>query len=255
MATGQGNNNAEVITKLLRRIGRGDDPRLLCEEAHKLIQDVNPKDIVTAEQTLVEDGFPARTVQQLSAAFMFMGMHPEHDDGSESTLGENHILRKAMIEHDLMRCLLADLDEVVGQIRELDELRDVGCEFRRLVHITSHLNVMKEHIEREEYVIFPYLRKYGWAGLCRAAQGDHLKIGIEIDNLVRLVLSFNDIGFEQFKQWLLTVTARLTPIALEHLWYEDEILYPMALGVINDTEVWEKIKAVCEEIGYCGIHH
>jgi len=255
METGQGNNNAEVITKLLRRIDRGDDPRLLCEEAHKLIQDVNPKDIVAAEQNLVEDGLPARTVQQLSAAFMFMGMHQQRDDDGENALGDNHILRKAMVEHDFIRCLLADLDEVVAQIRQLDELSDVGCEFRRLVHIISHLNVMKEHIEREEYVIFPYLRKYGWAGLCRAAQGDHLNITMEIDNLVRLALSFNEIAFEQFKQWLLTITARLRPRALEHLWYEDEILYPMALGVINDAEVWEKIKAVCEQIGYCAVHH
>lgn len=255
MARGRESNCAQAITKLLRRIGRGDDPRMLCEEAHKLITDVNPRDIVAAEQSLVKDGYPARAVQQLSAAFMFMGMHQEHADRDKSSLPESHILRRVMVEHDLIRCLLADLDEVSQEIQDLAELRDVSSEFRRLVHIVSHLNVMKEHIDREEHVIFPYLKKYGWAGLCRTAQGDHLNIGIEIDNLVRLVMSLNAVRFEQFTTWLFAVAGRLLPMGLEHLWYEDEILYPMALGVINDGDVWERIKALCEEIGYCGVHH
>ena len=80
------------------------------------------------------------------------------------------------------------------------------------------------------------------------------KIGIEIDKLVRLVVSFNEVELEEFKARLAAITGRLSSIMLEHLCQEDVIIYPIALEIINDAEVWEQMKAVCDEIGYCGVH-
>jgi hemerythrin-like domain-containing protein len=157
-------------------------------------------------------------------------------------------------EHDLIRCFLADLNDVVEDIGDLYHLTDVSLEFRKLAHIIKHLNAMKEHIEREEDVIFPYLRKHGRISLCQAVQGDHINIETEIDNLVSLIVLFDEIRFEQFRTRLLITTRRLWAIMQEHLSQEDEILYPIALGIINDVKVWEKMKAVCDEIGYCGVH-
>ena len=32
------------------------------------------------------------------------------------------------------------------------------------------------------------------------------------------------------------------------------LLWPLALVVINDPAVWDVMKSLCEEIGYCGVH-
>jgi len=255
MATGHANNSAKAIRNLLQRIGRGENPKNICKEANELIKDIDPKDIVTAEQNLIQEGYSARTVHQLSAAFMFIGMHQDHEPTGDNKLPVNHILRKIALEHDMIRCCLADLEDLVEEISNIEQLTDVSSEFRRLVHIVGHLNVMKEHIDREEHVIFPYFRKHGWDGLCRAAQQDHINIGIELDNLVRLTCSINSAKPEQFNAWLSAIAGRLIPVVLEHIWYEDDILHPMGLAVINNEEVWGSIKAICEDIGYCGIHH
>ncbi len=245
----------EQVVSILKRIDRGDEPRRLCRDARRTVSSMGPKNLATAELVLIDSGYSARTVQQLSAAFMYMGVYREEDNKQDGQLPESHILRKVTVEHEMFRCLLAELENVVFQISLLDELSDTSAEFRRLGHIMRHLSVMKEHIEREEHIIFPYLRKYGWDGLCRAGQRDHINIGMEIDNMVKLVVSLNDVRFEQFRMWLVAVSQRLVSVMLEHLAYEDEILHPIALGVINDAQVWEKIKIVCEEIGYCGLHH
>jgi DUF438 domain-containing protein len=113
---------------------------------------------------------------------------------------------------------------------------------------------MKEHIEREEDILFPYLKKYGWMGLYRCAKEEHAKITSGIDNLIVLIKSFNDVKFEDFKAWLIKTVRQLSPIMLEHFSYEDEILCPISLVVIDDVKVWERIKAICEDIGYCGVH-
>jgi DUF438 domain-containing protein len=248
------NRNAKTwaLAGLLKRINLGEDPKLLRSEASQLAKKIDLNDIAGAEQTLIDEGYSCRVVQQLSATFVLMGLDKRKHNNSGSRLSDDHILRKIMVEHDLARCFLADLNNVAETIRGLNGLTDVSSEFRNLANILGHFRAMKEHIEREEDIIFPYLRKFGWEGLCRAAQTEHTKIRIDVDNLVMLTATFKKDRFEDFKTWLLTIVQRLSPIMLEHLSYEDELLWPISLVVIDDVKVWESIKALCDEIGYCG---
>jgi DUF438 domain-containing protein len=254
MANVARSRKAQTLTRLLRRISRGDDPKLLRKEAHQLLPNVEPKDIATAEQNLIDNGYSVQLVQLLSATFMLMAIPEEQSANLKTWLPANHLLRLVMAEHDVIRCFLADLTDVAGTIDYLYHLTDVSSEFRKLTHIVEHLNAMKTHIEREDDVIFPYLRKYGRISLCRAVQGDHINIITEIDNLAGLTVLFNEVSLEQFKAGLIATTRRLQTMMQEHLAQEDEILYPIALGIINDVRVWEKMKVTCDEIGYCGVH-
>jgi DUF438 domain-containing protein len=247
-------NQAQAVTGLLKRIYQGEDPKLLRKQAEQFITGVHPEDIAAAKQNLINEGYSAQVVQQISARFMLIGIPRGQSGDWGSLLPANHLLRLVIVEHDLIRCFLADLNDVVAAIRQMDCVTDVNSEFRKLAHIIEHLSVMKEHIEREEDVIFPYLARHSWMGCCLAVQDDHIIIRDEIDNLVRMAASFNKIGIEQFKAGLTAVTQRLSQTMREHLFKEDEILYPIALGIVGDANVWERMKAVCDEIGYCGVH-
>lgn len=257
MANTYQSRNAQTLTHLLKRINQGDDPKLLRKEANQLIKNVGPKDIAIAEQNLIADGYSTQAVQVLSATFVLMGMHEEQSGNPKTWLPANHILWLITVEHDLTRHFLADLNDLVEAINCLSHLTDVSSEFRKLAHITEHFKAMKEHLQREDDVIFPYLRRYGWNGwisLCGVVQADHISIKNEIDNLLRLVVSFNNINFEDFKVELASITGQLYGIILQHLSQEDNILYPIALGIIKDAEVWDEMKAICDQMGYCGVH-
>lgn len=254
MANVYKSNKAQTLTYLLRRINQGDNPELLRKEAHQLLTNVGPDDIATAEQNLINDGYSTHTVQLLSATFMLMGITEKQDDNPKSWLPANHLVRMVIVEHDLIQYFTADLNNLAEKIEDMNRLTSVGLELRRLAHIVEHLIAMKEHFEREDDIIFPYLTKYGRISLCRAARGDHIKIVTEIDNLTSLLILFDKINLEQFKAELITTTHRLCEIMREHLWQEDVILYPIALGIINNARIWEEMKAVCDEIGYCGVH-
>ena len=246
--------NTAALTRLLKRIGKGDDPKLLRKEATKLMSTLQPSDIAVAEQNLIDNGYPAHLVQQLSAAFMLMGVLNQNGPAIKGTLKYNHILRLVISEHEMTKCFIADLEETANNIYMNNNLNDRCTDFRKLCHIIEHLDCLEEHIEREEDVIFPYLRKYGWTSLCKAAQNDHTYIRIAISDLICLVTSFNPNNTRQFKTRLNTITKYLCPILKEHIFQEDTILYPIALQVIKDKTVWDKIKGICDEIGYCGVH-
>ncbi|MHC4394185.1 MAG: DUF438 domain-containing protein [Planctomycetota bacterium] len=253
MASTDHSSKAKNLTRLLKRLNHGEDPNLLRKEANHLVTNVGPQDIARAEQNLINDGYSTQLVQQLSATLMLMGIFEEQSANLKSQLAANHILRRIMVEHNIIRCLLADLDEIVDTIGCLDELTDVSLEFRKLSRTIEHLKATKEHIEREEDIIFPYLKKHVWMRLCQTIQGEHIYLRTEIDNLFELIVLFNNISFEEFKARLITIVQNFSVIMREHLCQEDNILYPIALGVINDAIFWEKMKAVCDEIGYCGV--
>ncbi len=244
----------EALTRLLKRINHGADPKLLRKEATNLLSKINPGDIACAEQNLIEDGFSARLVQQLSAAFVLMGIIEEQSKNIKVNLADNHVMRRVMAEHELMRCFLADLRDIEKAIAKMTHLTDTSAEFRRLCHIVEHLEAMEEHIAREEDVIFPFLRKHGWASLCRSARSDHVYLRVAVDDLLRLVHTYEPRELKEFRAKLSSIVQYLVPTMVEHLMQEDEILYPIALEVVDDDKLWEKMKTVCDDIGYCGVH-
>lgn len=247
-------NNSDAITRLLERINKGEDPKRLRGEATKLMNEVLPVDIARAEKNLIESGISSEMVHNLSAAFMLMGMLEDHIMNIKAKLPNSHILRKVIAEHDLTRCYLADLDDVAKEIDKLKTFTDVNSQFRKLTHIIEHLDAMIEHIEREEDVIFPMLKKHGWTALCRASQSDHVYIRIAISDLVKLIANFDNAKTEEFKVRLKSITKYLHPRMKDHLFQEENILFPIALELIKDKTVWHKMKQICDELGYCGVH-
>jgi DUF438 domain-containing protein len=247
-------HNADAIAQLLERISKGEDPKRLRGEATKLMNDVLPVDIARAEQNLIESGVSADIVHNLSSAFMLMGMLEDHILNIKAKLPNSHIIRKVIAEHDLMRCYLADLEEVTIELNNMETITDVNCQFRKLTHIIEHLDAMEEHIEREEDVIFPLLKKHGWKALCRASQSDHVYIRIAVSDLVKLIAGFKGSKSEEFKVRLKSITKYLCPRMKDHLFQEENILYPIALELVKDKKVWHKMKQICDDIGYCGVH-
>jgi DUF438 domain-containing protein len=248
------NNNADAITRLLERISKGENPKRLRREATKLMSDVLPVDIARAEQNLIESGVSENIVHNLSSAFMLMGMLEDHILNVKAKLPNNHIIKKVIAEHDLTRCYLAELKDTAEEIDKMETITDVNLQFRKLAHIIEHLDAMEEHIEREEDVIFPTLKAHGWKALCRSSQSDHVYIRIAVSDLVKLIAGFKSSKVSEFKIRLKSITKYLCPRMKDHFFQEENILYPIALELVQDEKVWRKIKDICDEIGYCGVH-
>ncbi|MBN1818442.1 MAG: hemerythrin domain-containing protein [Sedimentisphaerales bacterium] len=244
----------QVLTRFLRRIDKADDLQLLRGQAHRILAQITPQDLAGAELELVEKGYSAHLASQLSVAFLLIGTRQTQNEPLRDRLPTGHILRLVLAEHELLDYYLSDLEEVAGQIDRTESLSDSSSEFMRLSHIVEHLYAMAEHIEREEDVIFPYLRQYGWTSLCLAAQKEHDMLRDEVDTLLRLIGAFRTGKQGEFKLRLAAMTRSFCDRARNHIRQEEKILYPVALEVVKDPQVWNKIKAVCNEIGYCGVH-
>ncbi|HEG43974.1 MAG TPA: hypothetical protein ENH94_08000 [Phycisphaerales bacterium] len=253
MAETKNRDNRNKLSSLFQRINGREAPAILRREASRLITTVKPKDIAQAERDLVDIGFTVQLARQLSATFMMMGLL-EKKDHIRTILPANHILHLVLVEHDMLRIFVAELKDLANTIVHLDSLSNVSSEFCKLTHVTSHLHAMKEHFDRENDVIFPFLRKLGWSNLCDTEYDDHEFITLAINDLIKLIGSFDDLKLETFKSRLITITGCFCPTMSEHITREDMLLYPIAFEAIKDPGVWKKMKSICDDIGYCGTH-
>lgn len=247
-------NLAEQLTGFLMKLNEGKNDRRLRQEANRLITHITPGDITRAEQRLARNGLSTKKIQQLSATFVLMGVLEGNEESLRARLSSNHILRRVMAEHEIMQCFLADLEEVAAHINQLERLGPFSYEFRRLTHIIEHLNSHQEHIAREDDVLFPALKKYGWTSLFEHIESEHIHIQMSINDLVKLIIVFDKMPFGTFKKRLMSTVRYLCPLMREHLFHEDRALFPLAISMIDDDKVWENLRRICDEIDYCGIH-
>jgi DUF438 domain-containing protein len=158
-----------------------------------------------------------------------------------------------MAEHDMIRCFLAELESLADHILAIRHLNPSSSEIMRLGHIVEHLNSIDEHLDRENDVLFPVLRQYGWESIFIQVQAEHAYIRMSVEDLVKLVMAAGKMPIETFKTRLLSTVHYLCPLMRDHLFHEDRVLFPLAMAMADD-DVWNRLRAVCNEIGYCGIH-
>jgi DUF438 domain-containing protein len=243
-----------MVAELLRRIDRGEDIRLLAKEASQMAEAMTSAELTAAELSLLDDGYTPTAVNQLSSVFVLMLGYERQISNARDDSQNMHILQKVTAEHEVFRCLVAELSEANADLRAMDCIVDTASEYRRLIHVVGHLSAMKEHFEREDDVILPYLRRLGWTNLCVVAENDHARLRADIDWLESFVTAIQMCNPEDFQRELVAGVNRFCSCLSEHLSFEDGLLWPIALVVIDDPRVWRAMKAVCEEIGYCGIH-
>jgi DUF438 domain-containing protein len=251
MVTARKKSKVTALTGLLSRIEEDDDLRGLCGEAGQLAEEVDKADIATAEQALIDKGYSLQMARHLLTLFVFMGRYQKNTRCRQGALDDNHILRRITVEHDLFRCYAAELNALADTISHLEVLSDVSAEFRLLVRVARYLYILHEHMEREEDIVFPYLRNRGYKNLCSAAEKEHVHLRESVDNLMGLVLSVTGTPLEEFKIRLMVIVERFYPLLLDHLDFEEGLIHPIALVAIDNPGTWESIKALCDQIGYC----
>lgn len=245
-------NKISRLASLLKQLDRGIKASKLSAETKKFLTDIRPKDVVEAEQFLLESGCTLRALRHLSHTYRDI-LGPLVTNLRQN-LPYGHILRILFCEHEMVLCFLNDLSDINRIIQPMDEVLDVSSEFRRLAHVSEHLSAAILHCEKEDYVIFPDLDKHGCHGLAKVLGIEHAYIRSALANLDRLIKGFGEFECWEFKIRLAGVVQFLTSTFRGHIFWEDHILYPIALEIAEDERIWGRMKCICDELGYCGLH-
>lgn len=237
------------LTQILKRLDSGEDPVAVKEEAKEFLATIDGRDLSIAEQTLLDEGLSIDDLQRLCP--IHLELIGDQVEKLKSTLPDDHVLATLVSEHEAILGFLDELEDINENIQEMLVYDRERQEFGRLDHITEQLVSTEVHHQREEEILFPALEERGFYGPPAVMTRDHMQFRQHKQELKHLAEQSGKIDFSEFKEQLDSIVRFIVPALRDHIFKENNILYPTALAVIDNEEVWLKLKTQCDEVGYC----
>jgi len=241
---------ARKLADILGRVRDGEDPAKIRQESRQLLSTLKLSDISKAQKYLLSSGISFDQLRTL--VYAFASILGDQFALLRANLSASHPIRRILAEHEMFECFLADLAEANLELQEAGVLTELSSELRKLEHIAGHLQAIDIHDQREDDLIFPVLENYPCKSICVVLGKAHWRIRNVVSNLTMAVNNFRQFEPEQFKIQINTLSCAIVPIVREHIFQEDNILYPVALDVIEDDKIWKRVKCLSDEMGYCG---
>jgi hypothetical protein len=240
-------NHVDELTDVLRRLTSGEDRAKARQEAEELLRTITPQELSLAEQRLIESGTDPKELRHLCD--VHLRVLSDELESFRTQLAQGHPVDTLMAEHEVILDTLVDLEELNQEVQKGNALQADQSE--RLRHIATHLVEAEPHHQREEEVLFPELEQRGVTGPPRIMRIEHEKLRARKHALLELAEEAEEMPFAEL-QWHLNGLATYLVFNLrDHIFKEDNILYPAAVEVVTDSAVWEQVKLQCDEIGYC----
>lgn len=169
----------------------------------------------------------------------------------KATLEPGHVVHTLVSEHDMVLGFPDELEKVNQAVQEMQSYDGDREEFEKLEHVAEHLLGAEPHHQREEEVLFPEVEKRGVSGPPQMMRMEHEDLRRRKHELKELAETARDGDFATFRKRLDAVDGFIVSSLRDHIFKENNILYPAALQVIPEDEVWVKMRSACDEIGYC----
>lgn len=237
----------ELLRSLILRLHAGEDPHALRAELEERLHDTPPGEVIEVEQELVSEGVPVSEIL-------------EHCDAHSLVLTNNLDLRKS---HELppghpVELLLDEnraLVELAGQIEsEIAALKfdDGPVRDSRVLAIRGMLGRLMDvdkHYKRKEYLLFPFLEKYGFPGPSEVMWGKHDQIREQLAGSLD-ILAMDGVAREELAAGIELVVAPALRAVRDMVDKEEQILLPVLLDRLTEAD-WLQVYVQTMDYGYC----
>src|SRR3989344_4231411 len=238
----------QEIKNLIKQLKTEEDVSRLKEKAKDILKNVSPTDLGLIEQEIIEEGATRKEMRKLCD--VHLDIMKESMGKIEMNLKPGHPIHTLMEEHKMILDFIEKLKEVVKKIEAAKSFDRISKELEMLEHIAEHLVEADKHHQREEEVLFPMLEKFGVTEPPEIMKEEHEELKPKKKDLYKTAKECKENSYPEFIRKAKELAEYLIKQLPDHIYKEDNILYPMALQVIP-KEKWKEIKKKCDEIGYC----
>lgn len=236
----------DQLAQALQKINTGE---ISGAEARLILENIDPVELSLAEQRLIEQGTLPHELRGLCAAHLAV-LGSELEKIKVET-GPGHPIHTLVSEHDDILSFLDQLEEVQGRLTGLSAYDPSNKDFETLKYLAGELVEAEKHHAREEDVLFPEMERRGITGPPRIMRLEHDDLRPNKRHLLELAEQVPNLDYEEFKRDLNRTAEFIIFNMRDHIFKENTILYPAALKAIPEPEVWERLKAEADAIGYC----
>ncbi len=241
-------SRVEKLEEILAKLRSEEDLKQIKEEAKEFLKSITPEELSKAEQRLIAKGLDPITLQKLCSIHMEL-TSLEQTQGRKQ-LEKGHPIDTLMQEHEIILEKLDRLAIIKEQIATANGFEELKDEIKEIKDIAHHLLEAEKHHRREEVALFPRLERMGITGPPQIMRMEHEELLKQKERLGELVTNLGEVDFKAFRAEFTELADYLVTKMRDHIFKENNILYPTALKSIPETE-WEEVKKHADDIGYC----
>lgn len=245
------------LAQALREVSEPGAVEAQRRRAQALMARATPAEVSQAEQMLIDGGMAPEELR--AACDIHLGLLNRRNVPARDSLPAGHVLDTLYREHVEILGFLDKLDKLAARLG-VTEAHDPASEDHTLLrHLAEHLVGAEKHHQREEDVLFPELEKRGVDGPPRIMRLEHGQFRPRKHRLLELAETVTQpvnapmapAEFAAWRQEVADLAGYIVFHLRDHIFKEDNILYPTALKMIEDAKVWAEMKRRCDGIGYC----
>jgi DUF438 domain-containing protein len=240
-------NRKKKLKELILKLHKGQSENEVRNELIENLQQVPYGEVVEVEQELINEGLPEQEVLKLCDVHGAV-LHGHIDLSASKQVPNGHPVDVMIQENRELKKLVSQIREQLDKISSLQKFENESEIFKLRGFFNALFDVDK-HYKRKEYLLFPFLENYGITGPPKVMWGKHDEIRELIKGAIE-VLQTDRITVEDL---IASSEILLFPAlnqVVDMIKKEEEILFPMTLDKLNDSD-WYEIEKQSLEIGYC----
>jgi len=241
-------NKKQEIKTLIKQLKTRGDVSKLKEKAKVILKELSPTELGLIEQEIINEGVTRKEMRKLCA--VHLEIMKDNLEKQEMNLKPGHPIHTLMEEHKEILDFVDKLKGVVKKLESADNFNDVKMEIEMLRFAAKHLVEADKHHKREEKVLFPELEKRGIIEPSEIMKEEHEELIPKKKELYNLAENYDSFKYLEFLKRVKKIAEYIIENLPDHIYKEDNILYPMAIQVIPEKN-WKTIKEKCDKIGYC----
>jgi uncharacterized protein len=244
------NNSAERkkrLKELILKLHTGESQEAVREQLLESLSQIPYGEVVEVEQELISEGLPEEEVLKLCDAHSAV-LEGNIDLSSSKKIPDGHPLDVMIHENSELRKVALEIDILLNEI-SVDKAVNIEAVILKLRGLFNSLFDADKHYRRKEYLLFPFLETQGITGPPKVMWGKHDEIRDLIKGSIEL-LQTPSITREELVASSEIVLFPAIKGVVDMTKKEEEILFPMALDKLTETE-WYEISKQSLQIGFC----
>ncbi|MDP3731492.1 MAG: DUF438 domain-containing protein [Candidatus Omnitrophota bacterium] len=245
-------NRREVLKQILKRLHEASPDELpkVKKELLRCIKEVEPQELALAEQELIQEGVSRQEMKRLCDVHLEVMKESLGVGAKPIKLPASHPISILKDEHKIIKRNLKKLRQISVKLNQAASFDKVKKELDALKELSHFFLETEKHHQREEEAVFPRLIAHGITEPPEIFKEDHVEFKAKKKSLYEIATSANERDFQGFLEAIMPIIEFLTKNLEDHIYKEENILYPMALKTLDKAE-WPQVRKKFDAIGYC----
>lgn len=242
----------EELKRMLKKLHEAKPEELagVKKEAERYFKTTDPKELALAEQELIQEGTQRSEMKRLCDVHLEVMKGQMGAAAGKLKLPASHPISILKDEHKIIKRNLRKLFRTLQKLKIYSSFDKAKKQLDVLKELSHFFLETDKHHKREEDAIFPRLEAHGVTEPPAIFKEDHVEFMAKKRALNEIAMAAQKRPFGEFLEQAAPVIEFLAKNLEEHIYKEDNILYPMAYETLDKGE-WKDVRKKFDAIGYC----